>query len=406
MTVFRYRAFDSEGLLQSGELEATDQGAAIDQLQALGLLPVAAVAFDGPASRAGTRPGLARGRGIPQKQIALFTRKLATVIQAGLDLDKGLEIAGSLGRTESLHRMVERVLADLRGGKSLSDALAIHDLHFPRYYVPMIRAGEASGKLAPVLAHIATLMEESERVRQNVRSALAYPAILMITAVGSIILLMTVVLPRFEPLFRDAGRELPLITRIFMAASDAMIDYGPALLLVLLLTALLLQRKRREPGFRLRTDRFLLRAPVLGDMITRLEVALITRTLGMLVQNGVPLLSGLTIVEASLTNTALAKGLGDVRVAVKNGNMFAVALRQVGIFPSLAVQLVTVGEASGRLAEMLIETSALYDDEMRMLIQRILTLLTPTITLALSLLIVGIIGSVLVAVLSVNDLVM
>ncbi|WP_119459643.1 type II secretion system F family protein [Rhodospirillaceae bacterium SYSU D60014] len=406
MVVYRYRAFDSEGLLQTGELEASDQSAAVDQLQALGLLPVAAVAFDGPASRTGATPGNPRGRRVPQKQIALFTRKLATVIQAGLELDKGLEIAGSLGRTENLQRMVERVLVDLRGGKSLSDALAVHEPHFPRYYVPMVRAGEASGKLAPVLAHIATLMEESERLRQSVRSALAYPAILMVTAVGSIILLMTVVLPRFEPLFRDAGRELPLITRIFMAASDAMIAYGPALLLALLLAALLLQRKRREPGFRLGTDRLLLRAPVLGDVITRLEVALVTRTLGMLVQNGVPLLSGLAIVEASLTNTALAKGLGDVRTAVKNGSSFAVALQHAGIFPSLAVQLAAVGEASGRLAEMLIETSALYDDEMRTLIQRLLTLLTPTITLALSLLIVGIIGSVLVAVLSVNDLVM
>jgi general secretion pathway protein F len=270
----------------------------------------------------------------------------------------------------------------------------------------MVRAGEASGSLGTVFARIADLMEESERLRQNVRSALIYPSVLMVTALGSIVLLMTVVIPRFEPLFRDAGRELPLITRIFMAASDAMIQQGPALLLVMLSTVLLLRWKRRDPQVRIRTDRLLLRAPFLGGLILRIEVALFTRTLGMLLQNGVPLLSGIAIVESSLSNAALAAGLGAVRTDVKNGGSLAAAMRRGEVFPDLAIQLVTVGEASGRLAEMLIETGALYDEEVRLLVQRLLALLTPVVTLGLSLLIAGIIGSVLAAILSVNDLIL
>lgn len=405
MALYRYRAIDADGRVQSGELEAADRDAAVDRLRAGGLLPVAAAEAGGAPLRL-PASGVARGARIPQKQLAFFTRKLATVIQAGLDLDKALEIAGGVAAGKGVRRLVGRVLTDLRDGKSLSEALAVHERLFPRYFVPMVRAGEASGSLGPVFARIAAIMEDSERMRQGVRSALVYPVILLTTAVGSIVLLMTVVLPRFEAMFRDAGQKLPTVTRVFMTASDVMIHYGPVLLLGLLLAALIVQRGRRDHAFRLRTDEYLLRLPLVGGVILHTEVALLTRTLGMLVQNGVPLLSGLTIAGASLSNAALAAAFAGVRNAVKNGSPFAAALQRARLFPVLAAQMIAVGEASGRLAEMLMETGALYDEEVRTLTQRFLTLLTPIVTLVLSLLIVGIIGSVLVAVLSVNDLVL
>jgi general secretion pathway protein F len=404
MALYSYRAIDADGCVQAGELEASDRDTVIERLRAGGLLPVSAAEAETKSSGSHALPMSRRPR-ISQKHLALFARKLATVVQAGLDLDKALEIAGDLGKGRELRRLVERVVADLRGGKSLSDALAAHERLLPRYFIPMVRAGEASGSLGQVFARIAGIMEESERVRQSVRSALAYPIILLVTALGSVILLMAVVLPRFEAMFRDAGQKLPTITRVFMSASELTIDFGPIAAFSGLMTVVLMHRGRRDHAFRLRTDRLVLAIPVIGEAVLRTEIALFARTLGMLVQNGVPLLSGLTIAGASLANTALSTALAEARTAVKNGSTLAAALRQAGYFPPLAVQLIAAGEASGRLADMMIETGAVYDEEVRSFTQRAITLLTPIITLGLSLLVVAIIGSVLVAVLSVNDLV-
>lgn len=405
MVQFSYRAIDGDGRLVSGSVEAASQQAAVERLHAGGLLPVEAV--EGAAGL----PDLAvlgqrRRARIPAAQLVLFTRKLATVVQAGLDLDKALEIAGEASHAPQLKQAVARMLTDIRAGKAFSEALGVYEDALPRYYVPMVRAGEAGGTLGPAIARIAALLERGHKLRQSITSALVYPTILVITALGSIVLLMTVVIPRFEPLFRDAGRQLPLITRVFMAASETVVQQGPLLLLAVLAGLVLLRHKRREPAFRRRSDGWVLRLPLVGAAVLRFQVAILARSLGMLLQNGVALLAALSIVETSLGNAALAAGLREVRLAVKDGAAFSAALRQGGLFPDLLIQLVAVGEASGRLAEMLIEAGNSYDEDTQTSIQRLLALLTPLVTLCLSLIIAAIIGSVLVAIISVNDLVL
>jgi general secretion pathway protein F len=405
MAQFSYRALDGDGRLVSGRLEAASHQAVIDHLSASGLLPVEAAEGPGAMPAFAVPAGRARRR-IPQGHLVLFTRKLAAVVQAGLDLDKALEIAGQASNAPQLKQAVAVILADIRAGKAFSEALATYEDALPRYYVPMVRAGEAGGTLGPAIARIAALMERGHKLRQSITSALVYPTILVLTALGSIVLLMTVVIPRFEPLFRDAGRELPLITRIFMGASETIVQQGPVILLALLIGLLLLRYKRQDRAFRQRSDGWILRLPLAGAAVLRFQVAIMARSLGMLLQNGVSLLAALSIVETSLGNAALAAALREARLAVKDGAAFSTALQQSGLFPDLLIQLVAVGEASGRLAEMLVDAGTSYDDDTQTSIQRLLALLTPLVTLGLSMIIAAIIGSVLVAIISVNDLVL
>lgn len=408
MTLYRYSAIDAKGRTVTGELEAASPQAVADQLNGAGYLPIEAVPQSGTRGAAGRIPTTSGRSGprIPAGDLALLTRKLATILQAGLDLERGLQMAGAAARAQPLRRMVEALLADIRGGKALSEALTVHRASLPRYYVPMVQAGEAGGTLPLTIERIGLLMEQSEKLRRSIVSALIYPAILVVTALGSIVLLMTVVIPRFEPLFRDAGKDLPFLTNVFMMASDWLIAYGPLISLGFLLLVVLFRRKRRDPEFRLRTDRMILRIPLLGEAIVRMEVALLARTLGILRQNRVSLTAALSIVESSLGNAALAAELRAAQQAVKDGSQLAPALARGGLFPDLALQFIAVGESTGRLAEMLIEAGTIYEEEVQTTIQRMLGLLTPIVTLGLSLVIAAIIGSVLVAVLSVNDLVL
>lgn len=405
MVQFSYRALDGDGRLVSGRLEAASHQAVIDHLNASGLLPVEA-AEGARALPDLTVLGQRKRARIPSAQLVLFTRKLAAVVQAGLDLDKALEIAGQASHAPQLKQAVARMLTDIRAGKAFSEALSAYEDALPRFYVPMVRAGEAGGTLGPAIARIAALMERGQKLRQSITSALVYPTILVITALGSIVLLMTVVIPSFEPMFRDAGRQLPLVTRLFMGASEAIVQQGPAILLALLIGLLLLRHKRRDPAFRRRSDGWILRLPLAGAAVLRFQVAILARSLGMLLQNGVSLLAALNIVETSLGNAALAAALREARLAVKDGSAFSTALQRSGLFPDLLIQLVAVGEASGRLAEMLIEAGTSYDEDTQTSIQRLLALLTPVVTLGLSMVIAAIIGSVLVAIISVNDLVL
>lgn len=403
MPLFQYRAVAASGEVVEGGIEAPDRADALERLRSEGHLPLR---LEQPAAGAGMggARGFLRARRANQKDMVLLTREFATLLKAAVPLDRALGIVARVARSEVIRKTVLRVLEAVRGGASFADALRSEGDFFPRYYAPMVRAGEASGDLAGVLTRIAELMERSDALRENVRSALFYPALLLFMAGVSVVVLLTVVIPQLKPLFEEAGQALPLPTRILIAAGDAVQNYGWIMVAGIAVAVLLVRRQLQLPDWRRVYDRAVLRVPLLGSLVQRLETARFSRALAVLLGNGVPLLSALGIVSEILGNKAMADAVHDVAAHVREGRGLAEPLALTALFPDLAVQLVRVGEEVGQLEEMLTRVAEIFDDEVKRAVDRLLALLAPALTIGMGTLIALIIGSVLTAILGVNDL--
>jgi general secretion pathway protein F len=333
----------------------------------------------------------------------LLTQQLANLLHAGMPLDRALTILISVSEDEQTQTLLERVQEKVRGGSSLADALEAQGA-FSRFYLNMIRAGEAGGALEVVLKRLTEFLERSQALRETVTSALIYPIILLSVSALSVIILLTFVVPQFQQLFADAGKALPLATQIVIAVGDGFRHYWwvGAMLLVLLVAAL--RQQLSQPVSRARWDRWFLSLPLFGDFIAKVETARLSRTLGTLLGNGVSLLNALAIVRETLTNQVLSTALGEVAEHVKTGRGLAEPLQESGNFPKLAVQMIRVGEETGQLQEMLLQVAETYDGEVQTAVKRMLTLLEPALILGLGVIIAGIIMSILVAILSLNEL--
>jgi general secretion pathway protein F len=275
---------------------------------------------------------------------------------------------------------------------------------FSRFYLNMIRAGEAGGSIEVVLARLAEFMERSKALQDSVTSALIYPLILLGVSGLSVVILLTFVVPQFQQLFADAGKALPLATQVVIAVGDGFRRYWWVGLLVIVGLVLTVQQQLSRPQTRYRWDGLLLRAPLLGDLVAKVEMARFARTLGTLLGNGVSLLAALAIVKETLTNQMLASALGDVAENLKAGQGLAEPLLAAGTFPKLAIHMIRVGEETGQLQEMLLQVADTYDGEVQSTVKRLLALLEPVLILGLGVIIAGIIMSILVAILSLNDL--
>jgi general secretion pathway protein F len=408
MTRFRYRAVNAAGDLVEGEIDGQDQGAVIEQLRGQGHLPLATEPLAPGAEDPGSallrrlRQPVFGGR-IGRREVALITRQLATMLDAGLTIDQSLRFLVELADSEALRRLLTDLLARVQSGSTLADACAEHEV-FSRAYVSLVRAGEAGGALHEVLARLAAYLENAEKLAEQVKSALVYPIILLVVAGLSIVVLLTVVVPQFTPLFESAGAELPLLTRIVVGAGEVMQRWWWLLLLALVALGWLGRRLLQRPDSRARIDRALLRVPLLGGLLTRIDTARLARTLGTLLANGVPILNALAIATQTLGNAALREALGETATAVKEGKGVADPLAGSGRFPPLAVRLIAVGERSGHLEAMLLKVADIYDGEVRSTVDRLMSLLVPALTLGLGLVIAAIIGAVLMAILSAYEL--
>lgn len=404
MPRFSYKAIKRDGEVQEGEMEAADEAALVRRLQEDGLIPVR-------TGRAGAGLGglgrIGRGRRetrLGQQEVALFTRELATLLEAGMPLDRSLQILLELAEGTRTGPLVERVLEEVRGGAALSAALEAQGGVFSRLYVNMVRAGEAGGALQGVLARLADHMERSQELRDSIKSALVYPTILLVVAALSVALLLAFVVPQFAQLFADMGEALPMPTRVVIAAGDLVRDYWWALLLGILAVLTLGRYWLEQPAVRRRWDRRVLRLPLVGDLVTKVQTAHFSRTLATLMENGVPLLSAVGLVREVLTNSRVAESLDAAGEELKRGRGLAEPLTEEAVFPRLALQMLKVGEESGRLEEMLERIANIYDREVRSTVQRLLTLLEPILIVGLGVIVAGIIMSILVAILSVNQM--
>ena len=404
MPRYRYEAVDNTGEVLHDEIEAPTPEAAVERLRDQGLLPLSVNEAKSGFLRGGLgQPLFSKRPALSRKSITLLTQQLANLLHAGMPLDRALTILISVSEDEQTQSLLERVQEKVRGGASLADALEAQSA-FSRFYLNMIRAGEAGGALEVVLKRLTEFLERSQALREIVTSALIYPIILLSVSALSVIILLTFVVPQFQQLFADAGKALPLATQIVIAVGDGFRHYWWIGALALMLIVAALRQQLSQPASRTRWDRWFLRLPLFGDFIAKVETARLSRTLGTLLGNGVSLLNALTIVRETLTNQVLAMALGEVAEHVKTGRGLAEPLLEAGNFPKLAVQMIRVGEETGQLQEMLLQVADTYDGEVQTAVKRMLTLLEPALILGLGVIIAGIIMSILVAILSLNEL--
>ena len=387
-----------------GVVEAVNRQAVIDRLRGQGHVPIRADEVTG-----GTGRGLGAGwsfsrRRVGPKDVVMKTRELATLLHAGLPLDRCLTVLCELSPPGPVRTLVERVQEEVRGGAALADALEAHPDVFPGFYVGMVRAGEAGGNLDGVLVALADSLERAQKLRESVQAALQYPALVVIMAVLTLVVLMTAVVPEFQPLFENAGSEMPLLTQVVIAVSDFLGLYWWAAALAIVALILAVRRHNRDPKGRLRWDGWVLGLPVLGDLLRKVEPARFSRTLGTLSRSGVSLLNAMSMTIATVENRVIAEALDEVRTRLAKGEGLSGPLSETRAIPTMARQLIQVGEESGALEDMLLRVADIYDDEVQRSLQVMLGLLTPVIIIVLGIVIAVIIGSMVAAILSAYDL--
>jgi len=403
MASFVYKASTYDGKVVEGTMDAPDGGAAALKLHEMGLLPI-------QVGTAGAQTALTReidwpwkNRRIRSKDLLVFTSELHTLVKAGIPLDRSLAVLAQLAKSEQLSEVVADVLKEIKGGKSLSEALGKYPEIFPKIYVNMVRAGEAGGVLEEILARLTIFLETSENLRGYIVGALIYPALLSVVGLVSVTILTLFVVPRFATIFHDMKMPLPLPMLILSGFSSFISGFWWLVLLAIVLTVVSLRRFRASPEGRLAWDRWLLRIPMLGPVLKKVEVARFTRTLGTLLHSGVPLLEGMTIVREVIGNQGIASQIEPIRNGIKKGEGIGPPMRQSGVFPPLAMHLVEVGEESGRLDTMLIQVADVYDNDVRTSIKGLIAFFEPAMILVMGIIIGTIVVSMLMAIFSIND---
>ncbi|MEW5728384.1 MAG: type II secretion system F family protein, partial [Pseudomonadota bacterium] len=342
--------------------------------------------------------------GLRSRDLALVTRQLATLVEAGMPLDRALDFAGRSLTAPAVAAALARVRERLTSGAGLADAMAADSGRFPQFYVATIRAGEAGGALGPVMARMAVFLERTEAMREQVRTAMVYPIVLMVTAIAILALMVTVVLPQFEPIFAEAGDRLPAGTRLVIDAARAIRSHGWQAALLVPIMVWMVARALAVPRWRRQWDGLVLRLPVVGALVREVDAARFCRTLSALLANGVGHLSALTIVADVLSNAVLRSAISEVSAGMKEGQGIAGPLDRIGSLPPLALQLVRLGEETGQLDTMLGKAADLLEQEVQAKSERLVGLLTPVMTVVLGCGVGGLIAAILSAMLTVYDL--
>ncbi|MDB5395018.1 MAG: type secretion system protein [Rhodospirillales bacterium] len=405
MTAFRYVAVDSAGTVHKGAMEAVSEAGVIESLQRQGYIPLKAEPDTGGgwASRL-IKLDLTRQRGLSRTDVANVTRELATMLGAGQNLDAALRFLIETAGSARIVTIVGRVREKVRGGSSLASALAAEPHSFPRLYVSLVQAGEAGGNLTDTFERMATLLERQQSLTATVQSAMIYPVLLIITAIGSIALLLTKVLPQFVPLFQESGAALPRPTRILIALGDFTASAGPWILIALLLLGLGIRRSLKDARVRRWADGAVLRLPIAGGLVRLTLAARFSRTLGTLLMNGVPLITALGIAKETLGNLAAAEAVDWAIGRARSGAGMAHPLSERGIFPPRMIHLLRLGEETAQLGSMALKTAEIHEEQTRVAVQRLVSLMVPAITVVMGAAVAFIVGSLLAAMLSLNDL--
>ena len=380
MSTFTYTARSFSGDLKTASLEASSRDDVIAQLRRQRL---SVVKIDE------NTPSKPRRGHIKMRDIVIFTRQFSTMINAGLPLVQALTILAEQSQNKSLSDITRKVVFDVESGNTVADAMGKHPTAFSPLYVNMVAAGEAGGILDTILMRLATFMEKNDALVRKVKGAMIYPSVIMSVAGIAITVLLIFVIPVFENLFSSAGLALPLPTRIVMGASRFLKAYWYMVLAFAIGSWFLYKRFAATPSGRLKLDKFLLIVPVLGDVLRKSAVSRFTRTLGTLVSSGVSILDGLEITAKTAGNRVVQDAIMESRASIAGGDTIAAPLKKSGVFPPMVISMISVGEQTGGLDEMLSKIADFYDNEVDSAVTNLLSLLEPVMIVFLGVVVGG-----------------
>ncbi len=405
MPRFRYEAVDAGGKPLHGVMEAADEAEVIAALRRQGHLPMRAEAA-ARASGIGAwlHMELGRGAALRRQETADLIGELALMLGAGQDLDSALRFLVETAANPRIRAVTTALRKAVRDGSALADALAAREGSFQPLHIALVRAGEAGGRLAPALDHLARMLERQRALAATARTAMIYPTLLLVASIAAIALMLTYVLPQFVPLFEQSGAAMPASTRMLIDAGDFLGKHGPLLALGLLLFAILGKAALTRPAIRVRADRLLLRLPVIGGLARDILAARFTRTLGTLLNNGVPLVGALGIVREAMGNLAARAAVEQASLSARGGAGLAGALAQADVFPPRTAHLLRLGEENAQLGRMALRAADIHEGRATQGVQRLLAMLVPGITIVMGAAVAAIVASLLLAMLSLNDL--
>jgi general secretion pathway protein F len=401
MPVYVYRAADRRGQTIDGVMEAPDARSVVERLHKEAYYPIR-VAPHAERRQWLTLGGSSRVRG---RDLLALTQQLATLAEAGVPLDRALAILEELSPNPRLKAIVTDLLRSVRGGSSLSEALAKHHPRpFSRLYINMVRAGEKGGVLEVALRRLAEFLESRAAFQEAIVSALAYPVVVTAVGAGAVVFLLTFVIPRFATIFQDMHQAIPLPTQILLTISETMRTHWWVGALMALAAVLSWRMWTGTPEGRTQRDRLVLRLPRIGELVRKIETARFTRTLGTMLKSGVPVMGALAVVGEMMTNVVVGRAVERLGENVKRGGTLAAGMAEHPYFPVLAVHMVRVGEETGRLEEMLLKTAETLETDVRTDMKRFIGLLEPAIILGMGVLVAFIVVAMLMAIFSINDI--
>ena len=386
-----YRVRDREGKLLEGSLEAESQVLVANKLRQMGYVPIAIDKQGGGFGK--TEIKLSFGSGVKLKDISIFSRQFATMINSGLSLLRSLNILAEQTENKRFAEVIDLVRQDVEKGASLSQALAKHPKVFSKLYVSMVRAGEIGGVLDSVLLRLASTIEKQVELRGKIKSAMTYPVAVLALVLLIVVAMLLFIVPTFGELYDDLGGTLPLPTRLLLSVSSILTRFFPVVVLLAVVLVWLFRRWIATAGGRAKFDAFKLRIPIMGKLVQKTALARFASTLSALLRSGVPILESLEIVSETVSNHVVSVAVKDTQVAVKGGESIAKPLSQHKVFPPMVTQMMAVGEETGALDEMLEKIGEFYEQEVEATVDALTSLLEPLLICVLG----GAVGAMVVA---------
>jgi type IV pilus assembly protein PilC len=387
MAVFVWKGRTLAGEAQTGEIETGRQEEALELLRKKRILVTSLRPKSGPSM-----PKFG-GPGVSTKDLAIFTRQFATMISAGLPLVQCLDILAKQASKPSFGKIISETTREVEAGSTLSDALGKHKDVFDDLFRNMVAAGEAGGVLDEILMRLATYIEKADALKRKVQSALVYPAVVLTVAMGATAFMLIFIIPTFAKMFMDFGGELPLPTKIVLVLSDILVHWWWVAILAMVAGFLTFQRFYATENGQRAVDGFMIRMPILGDVLLKGSVARFTRTLGTLIASGVPILGGLEITARTAGNKVIAEAIMSARASIREGETVAAPLKASNVFPPMVTQMIAVGEQTGALDEMLTKIAVFYEQEVDTAVDTLTSIIEPVMIVIMG----GIVGGMVVA---------